>query len=71
MGRTNCPACGASVDVVKDLSTGEMVALDPNTTDDTTVERYVYTAREPQVMPVAQNAAGFYTPKHDCHHGRV
>jgi hypothetical protein len=71
MGRTNCPACGASVDIVKDLSSDQMVALDLTTTDDTSVERYVYTAREPQVMPVAQMANGFYFARHDCHHGRV
>jgi hypothetical protein len=71
MGRTNCPACGAPVDIVKDVSSDEMVALDLNTTDDTSIERYVYMARDPQVRPVAQMAPGFYTPKHDCRHGRV
>lgn len=68
MGRTSCPGCGATVDVVKDVSTGRMVALDTNLTlADPGVRQYVYMTTEPMVTRVKNTLTSqYYFRAHEC-----
>lgn len=71
MARTNCPACGAEVDICTDADTGETVPLEPNTDASNEAPRYRYTGvyvPKPVVQRVREDAAGDFYPDHrfDC-----
>lgn len=68
MGRTRCPACGATVDVAVDIE-GRRVVLEVHTDPSSDAARYRIVALNPlTVEPVSKGAAGDYYPDHyfDC-----
>ena len=71
MGQTSCPACGASVNVARDVNTGEVVVLEVNTDASSDAARYRIVSHGPPqltVERVADDAAGDFYPDHkfDC-----
>lgn len=70
MPRTNCPACGATVDVATDVTTGEKIPLEINTDASGEAPRYRFVTPGPdlRVERVAEDAAGDFYPDHrwDC-----
>lgn len=70
MGRTNCPACGATVDVARDVDTNETVVLEINTDASGDAARYRYVSPGPEllVQRVPDSAGGDFFAEHafDC-----
>lgn len=75
MGRTVCPACGANVDVGRDVSTGEMVAVEVNTDASGDAPRYRLVNTGPDLLfeRVPDSAPGDFHPLHsfDCPGGNA
>lgn len=69
MGRTSCPACGATVDVATDVETGAKVPLEVHTDSSSDADRYRIVELNPlKVQKVQRGQAGDYFPTHlyDC-----
>jgi hypothetical protein len=70
VGRTACPACGANVDVAKDMHTGETVVLEVHTDASNDAPRYRVVVPGPEMVVerVPDNAPGDFYPDHhfDC-----
>jgi hypothetical protein len=75
MGRTACPACGASVDVATDVNTGDVVAIEVNTDASSDAPRYRVISPGPRMLieRVPDDAPGDYWPAHwfDCPEGNA
>jgi hypothetical protein len=66
-----CPACGAEVQVVTDVTTGRRVALEPYTDASSEAQRYrivSMTDGDIRAEPVPSDAPGDFYPVHtfDC-----
>lgn len=69
MARTNCPACGASVQVARVSDKSKMVTLEVHTDASADTDRYKIVGHRPlRVIKVATGAYGDYFPDHqfDC-----
>lgn len=69
MGRTSCPACGATVDIAEDVDTGEKVPVEIHTDSSSEADRYRIVGHNPlRIQKVRKDAAGGYFPNHlfDC-----
>ena len=64
-----CPACGANIDLAKDVDSGEMVALEKHTDASSDAARYRVVGYSPlTVQRVRDDAPGDFYPDHrfDC-----
>lgn len=65
-----CPACGANIDLARDIATGEMVPLEKNTDASSDAPRYRIVGSGPPLAAqrVPDAAPGDFFPDHrfDC-----